>query len=685
LNEGIENLAINTIRTLSIDAVQKANSGHPGTPMALAPLGYILWQEYLCFNPRDPIWPNRDRFVLSCGHASMLLYSLLYLSRTQAMNAEYQIQEDLAVSIDDIKNFRQLGSKCPGHPEYHHVSGVEATTGPLGQGIANSVGMAIAERWLEKYFNRPELKIFDYKVFAVCSDGDLMEGISEESASLAGHLALSNLCWIYDNNHITLAGETKLCFSEDVAARFISYGWQVLRVADANNFDLIRSAFDIFKKTEDKPTLIIYDSHIGYGSPHKHDSSQAHGSPLGEEEVRLTKKFYGWPMDEKFLVPEKVLEHFENGIGRRGKNIQEDWQNLFETYREKYPEKASQITQMQKRELPKDWDLNLPLFPADEEGMATRESSGIVLNALAQNIPWMMGGSADLDPSTKTNLKFKGAGDFEAQSYLGRNLHYGIREHAMGAIANGLALSKMRTYNSTFLIFSDYQRAPIRLSALMEIPNIYIYTHDSICLGEDGPTHQPIEQIVSLRAIPNLMVFRPADANEVTECWKVIMKLSHGPAALILTRQSVPTIDRTHYASATGASKGAYILIGEENPEILLIATGSEVQLCLLAHEQLKNHGIFSRVISMPSWELFEKQSQKYRDEIIPPHVKFRVSVEAGSTLGWERYIGLTGKALGMNTFGVSAPLKEINNYFGFTVRHVVEASIEQLRKSRDG
>jgi transketolase len=684
LNEEIENLSINTIRTLSIDAVQKADSGHPGTPMALAPIGYILWQEYLNFNPRDPLWPNRDRFVLSCGHASMLLYSLLYLSATQEVNAKSKIVKGLAVSIDDIKNFRQLGSRCPGHPEYNHVPGVEATTGPLGQGIGNSVGMAIAERWMKENFNRPELKIFDYNIYAICSDGDLMEGISEESASIAGHLALSNLCWIYDNNHVTLAGNTDICFSEDVAARFNSYGWQVLKVSDANNLDLIRSALDTFKKTEDKPTLIIYDSHIGYGSPHKHDSFKAHGSPLGEEEVRLTKEFYGWPVDKNFLVPQKVLENFSNGIGARGEDIQKKWENLFEIYKTKYPELATQIFQMEKRELPKNWDQNLPAFPKDEKGMATRESSGIILNVLAENIPWIIGGSADLDPSTKTNLKFKGAGDFEAKSYRGRNLHYGIREHAMGAIANGLVLSKIRTFNSTFLVFSDYQRAPIRLSALMEIPNIFIYTHDSIFLGEDGPTHQPIEQIASLRAIPNLMVFRPADANEVTECWKVIMKLSNQPAVMVLTRQPVPTIDRSHYANATGASRGAYILIGEENPEVLLLSTGSEVQLCLLAYEKLLIQGISSRVISMPSWELFEKQSQKYRDEIIPPHVKNRVSVEAGSSFGWERYIGLTGTSLGVNTFGVSAPIKDIQNYFGFTVNHIVEASIEQLKRNNN-
>jgi transketolase len=678
----VNQLSINTIRTLSIDAVEQANSGHPGTPMALAPLVYVLWQEILNFNPDDPIWPNRDRFVLSCGHASMVLYSVLYLSGTKALNSKDEILENQAVSLDDIKKFRQLGSKCPGHPEYNLVSGVEATTGPLGQGIANSVGMAIAERWQESHFNKPQIKIFDYNVYAICSDGDLMEGISEEAASLAGHLGLSNLCWIYDNNHITLSGKTSLCFSEDVATRFVSYGWNVTRVSDANDLDLIRCGLKVFKDTNDRPTLIILDSHIGYGSPHKHDTFEAHGSPLGEEEVRLTKRFYGWPENKTFFVPAEVLTHFQDGIGIRGPILQKDWQTTFRSYKEKYPKLALQLDQMQDYALPYGWDSDLPSFLADKKGLATRETSGKILNKLAENIPWLMGGDADLAPSTKTGLKFEGAGDFETQNYGGRNLHFGVREHAMGAISNGLALSKIRVYNSTFLIFSDYQKPSIRLAAIMEIPTIFIYTHDSIGVGEDGPTHQPVEQLISLRAVPGLMVFRPADANEVTECWRVIMNLKHQPVALILTRQAVPTIDRTQYASATGVSRGAYVLAGDDNPEILLMATGSEVHLCIEAHEKLNREGIRSRVVSMPSWELFEQQSQEYRDKVLPPKVIARVSVEQASTMGWDRYVGTNGVTLGMKTFGSSAPLKDLLKYFGFTVEHIIEAVHQQLKKN---
>lgn len=682
-NRAIAKLAIETIRTLSMDAVQKANSGHPGTPMAQAPFVYTLWQDFLRFNPADPIWPNRDRFVLSCGHASMVLYSVLFLSGTKAVNADYEVLGGPSVSLEDIKRFRQIGSKCPGHPEYHLVSGVEATTGPLGQGIGNSVGMAIAERWLESHFNRPGFKIFDYNIYALCSDGDLMEGISEEVASLAGHLALSNLCWIYDNNRVSLSGPTDVCFSEDVKSRFISYGWNVTRVGDANDIDLIKRSIRSFHETSDRPTLIILDSHIGYGSPHKHDSYKAHGSPLGEDEVRLAKRFYHWPEDQEFLVPPEVVSHFQSGLGKRGRRLQDSWKETFSRYQAQFPDLALQIQQMQNRELPKDWDADLPVFPSDPEGKATRETSGALLNIVAQKVPWLLGGSADLDPSTKTHLEFEGAGEFEQGSYSGRNIHFGVREHGMGAVVNGLALSKIRPFGATFLIFSDYQRPAIRLSALMEIPAIHIFTHDSIGLGEDGPTHQPIGELVSLRAIPGLIVLRPADANEVTEAWRVIMPLKHEPVALLLTRQAVPTIDRTRFAPATGVSKGAYVLAdsGDSVPEVILMATGSEVHICLQAFEKLTAEGFRVRVVSMPSWELFEQQTKEYRDQVLPPQVTARVSVEQASTLGWDRYVGPHGIAIGMKTFGASAPLKDLLAFFGFTVENVIDAVRLQLEK----
>lgn len=677
----LDQLAINTIRTLSIDAVQQAKSGHPGTPMALAPLVYTIWNRVMRFDPKDPIWPNRDRFVLSNGHASMLLWSMLYLTQTQAVNADYESLGKPSVTLDDIRRFRQLDSKAPGHPEYHWVSGVETTTGPLGQGIATSVGMAIARKWLASRYNKPGFELFDYDIYAVCGDGCLMEGVGSEAASLAGHLGLDDLCWIYDNNHITIEGNTKLAFTEDVAARFLAYRWNVLRVGDANDLQRIEDALTIFRQTEGRPTLIILDSHIGYGSPHKVDSAAAHGEPLGDDEVRLTKRAYGWPEDAKFLVPDGVMGAFEAGIGARGAAARKHWEALFADYRAKYPALAAEIDQMQRRELPADWDRNLPSFPADPKGVAGRDASGAVLNVLAQNIPWFLGGSADLGSSNKTTLKFDGAGDFEAGSPGGRNFHFGIREHAMAAIVNGLSLSKLRAFGATFFIFSDYARPAIRLSALMELPTLFVFTHDAMGDGEDGPTHQPVEQLVSLRAIPGLVVLRPGDANEVVEAYRYILQLRHQPAVLALSRQPLPTFDRGKYASAAGVARGAYVMADAPGgpPEILLIATGSEVALIVEAHEALTAKGVRSRVISMPSWDIFEHQPQSYRDEVLPPGIRARLAVEQASALGWERYVGDQGRVIGMKAFGASAPLKELQRKFGFEPEKVVTAALEML------
>ncbi len=676
-------LAINTIRTLSMDAVQAANSGHPGTPMALAPVAYCLWNQFLRFDPQDPIWPNRDRFVLSNGHASMLLYSLLHLAGVKAVNSKYELLGKETVSLDDIKKFRQLDSKCPGHPEYRWTSGIETTTGPLGQGVANSVGMAIASRWMNAQFNRPGFEMINYNVYAICGDGDMMEGVSSEAASLAGHLKLSNLCWIYDNNKITIEGNTSLAFSEDVAARFMAYGWNVLRVGDANDLDLLKRALTVFRETTDRPTFIIVDSHIAWGSPHKQDTHGAHGEPLGEEEIRLTKRAYGWPEEAKFLVPQEVYTHFREGIGKRGHQLREEWLSLFNKYKAQFPELADQLYKMQHRQLPEGWDQELKEFPVDAKGMATRDSSGKVLNQLAKRVPWLLGGAADLAPSTKTTLTIPEAhGSFSAENYAGRNFHFGIREHAMGSILNGLSLSKIRPFGAGFLIFSDYCRPTLRLSALMEIPVIFIFTHDSIGLGEDGPTHQPIEQLASLRAIPGLQTIRPCDANEVLEAWRYIMQLRHEPTVLVLTRQKVPTLDRKKYAAASGLHKGAYVLADAPNgkPELILIATGSEVSLCIQAYEQLVQEGIKCRVVSMPSWEIFEKQDEAYRTQVLPPEVTARISVEQASTFGWERYVGSRGRCIGMKTFGASAPLEELVKKFGFTVQNIITQAKEVLQ-----
>jgi transketolase len=677
----LDQLCVNTIRTLAMDAVQQANSGHPGTPMAMAPVAYALWQRRLRFDPDDPIWPNRDRFVLSMGHASMLLYSMLHLTGVKAVNPKYETLGDLSVPLDDIRRFRQLDSRCPGHPEYRWTSGVETTTGPLGQGVATSVGMAIASKWLGTHFNRPGFTMFDFDVYALAGDGCLMEGISSEAASLAGHLALDNLCWIYDNNRITIEGHTELAFSEDVATRFIAYGWNVTRVGDANDLSMLDRAFETFKKTKGRPTLIIVDSHIGYGAPTKQDTHAAHGEPLGEQEIRSAKQFYGWPAEEKFLVPDGVRDHFGAGIGSRGRALRTEWRTLFDAYKAAHAKEADQLQQMQRRQLPDDWAEAIPQFPADAKGLAGRDASAKVLNAVAQRIPWLIGGSADLAPSTKTRLTFEGAGDFEAGTYAGRNFHFGVREHAMGAVLNGLSLSKIRPYGSGFLIFSDYGRPAIRLAAIMEIPVIYVFTHDSIGVGEDGPTHQPVEQLLSLRAIPGLVTIRPGDANEVAEAWRVTLGFRHQPVALILTRQALPTLDRTKYGAVSGVAKGAYVLAEPPDgaPEVLLLGTGSEVALCLAAHELLTKDGIRSRVVSMPSWELFDDQPADYRDSVLPPSVKARVAVEQATTLGWERYVGTTGRIIGMQTFGASAPLMELQKKFGFQPDKVVAAAKEQL------
>jgi transketolase len=682
----IDQLCINTIRTLAMDAVQQAKSGHPGTPMALAPVVYTLWQDFLRFDPEDPIWPDRDRFVLSNGHASMLLYAMLHLTGVKAVNAKYERLGELSVTLEDIRRFRQLGSKCPGHPEYHLTSGVETTTGPLGQGCADSVGMAIAARWLAQRFNRPDFPIFDYDVYALCGDGDMMEGVTSEAASLAGHLKLADLCWIYDSNRVTIEGHTDLAFSEDVAARFMAYGWVVHRLSDANDTERLARCIESFRRLQDRPTLIIIESHIGYGAPHKQDTSAAHGEPLGEDEVRLAKRSYGWPEDAKFFVPDGVREHFADGVGRRGRELRAAWRARFESYARRFPDLADEIERMQRREPPASFDASLPAFPASEKGIATRDASGKVLNAIAQRHPWLIGGAADLAPSTKTHLNFEGAGDLSAADPGGRNLHFGIREHAMGAILNGLALSKIRAYGSTFLIFSDYMKPPVRLAALMELPVIYVFTHDSIGVGEDGPTHQPVEQLVALRSIPGLITLRPADANEVAEAWRVIMKLQHQPACLVLSRQPIPTLDRGRYADAAGLARGAYVLADAPRgrPELLLIGTGSEVALCAKAYEELTKEGIAARLVSMPSWELFEQQEQGYRDAVLPPDVNARVAVEQGSVIGWDRYVGSRGAVIGMHTFGSSAPLKDLLGKFGFTPEKVVAAAKAQVARSKN-
>jgi len=679
----LETLCINTIRTLAIDAVQKANSGHPGAPMGLAPVMFSLWQYFLKYDPADPKWLNRDRFVLSAGHASMLLYATLHLAAVKDVDKKGNVLQTPAISMEDIKKFRQLDSKTPGHPESHMTTGVETTTGPLGQGIGNSVGMAIAGKWLRANFNRPGFEIFDFRVYSICGDGDIMEGVGAEAASLAGHLRLSNLCWIYDNNRVTLDGPASWSFDEDVMTRFVGYGWNVHRVADANDLMMLSRGYKKFQQTTDAPTLLVVDSHIGYGSPHKQDSYEAHGEPLGEEEVKLAKKAYGWPEDSQFYVPDGVYQAFQDGVGSRGANERGKWLKLFAEYGKQFPELVEELKLMQKCQLPKDWDKKFPTFPADAKGMATRESSGKVLNALAEAVPWVVGGSADLAKSNKTNLTFKGAGDFFPDEYQGRNIHFGVREHAMGAAVNGMTLTGLRAFGATFFNFSDYMRASIRLAALMEVPSLFIFTHDSIGVGEDGPTHQPVEQLASLRAMPNLLLIRPGDANEVTEAYKVIAQHTGGPACLVLSRQAMPTLDRTKYASAEGVAKGGYILLDAEGgkPDVVLMASGSEVQHCVAAAETLKAEGIKARLVSVPSWSLFELQDAKYRESVLPASVTARVSIEMAATLGWDRYVGPKGKIIGMHSFGSSAPLKDLLKKFGFGPEQVVAAAKEVLGK----
>jgi len=678
----LDGLCVDTIRTLGIDAIQKAQSGHPGTVMAMAPAAYVLWQRYLRFDPADPIWPNRDRFVLSAGHASMLLYALLHLTGVRAVDPDYEIEGEPSVSLDDIKTFRQLDSKAAGHPEYRWTSGVETTTGPLGQGIATSVGMAIAGRWQAAHFNRPELALFDYDVYALCGDGCLMEGVSNEAASIAGHLRLSNLCWIYDNNHITIDGRTEITYEDDVAARFAGYGWNVTRVGDANDRGLLSRAFEAFRAETGRPTLIIVDSHIGYGSPHKVDTPAAHGEPLGAEEVRETKRAYGWPEDAEFLVPDGVYEHFAAGIGARGRELREAWESTLAAYRDEHAELAAAIGEMQRRDLPSGWDDDIPGFDTGDGPLATRKASNAVLNAIAPRIPWLLVGSADLTGSTSVELSGDGVEPFEPATPGGRQLHYGIREHESAAISNGLSLSKLRPVWSTYLVFSDYARPAIRLSALMELPVVHVFTHDSIGLGEDGPTHQPVEHLASLRAIPGLIVIRPADANEVAEAWRVALAGDHQPVALVLTRQGVPVLDRSRYASAEGLRRGGYVLADSDggDPEVILIATGSEVALALDAHEALAGDGVRSRVVSLPSFHLFDRQPPEYRESVLPAAVTARVSVEQAATLGWDRYVGPEGAMIGMHTFGSSAPLKDVTRKYGFTPERVVETAKELIQ-----
>ena len=673
----LDDICVDTIRTLAIDAVEKAQSGHPGAPMALAPVAYTLWQSFLRYDPADPTWPNRDRFVLSAGHASMLLYGLLHLAGVSSGAGDNRP----AVSLDDIKAFRQLGSRTPGHPEYRHTPGVETTTGPLGQGCGNSVGMAMAARWKAARYNTPAAAVFDYDVYVICSDGDLMEGVASEAASLAGHLKLSNLCWIYDSNTVTIEGHTEIAFDEDVAKRFEAYGWHVLRVADANDREAVARALEGFKAEREKPTLIVVTSVIGYGAPKKQGTSKAHSDPLGSEEIKGAKALYGWPDEPTFRVPDGVYACFRDGIGKRGAALNAAWKATLDGLRRDDATRGAAVDAFLAGKPPAGWESAIPIFPADPKGLATRESSGKVLNVVAAQVPWLLGGSADLAPSNKSKLEFEGAGTFSASDPGGRNIHFGVREHAMGAAVNGLGLSGLKAFGATFLVFSDYMRPAIRLAALMELPIFHIFTHDSIGVGEDGPTHQPIEQLVALRAIPNHVVLRPADANEVAECYRIVMGLDRQPASLILSRQGVPTFDRSTYASAAGVAKGAYVLADAQDvpPKVILIGTGSEVRLCVEAYEKLAAEGVPARVVSMPSWDLFEKQDRAYRDSVLPPTVRARVTVEQGSPIGWDRYAGPTGTIIAMHGFGASAPLKDLHPHFGFTAEKVYEAAKAQL------
>lgn len=670
----VTELTINTIRTLAMDGVEKANSGHPGTPMALAPVAYELWANTLKYDPSAPLWPNRDRYILSCGHASMLIYSLLHLAGVKKVDANGKLQEGLSVTLDDLKNFRQWQSRTPGHPEYEHTTGVETTTGPLGQGVANSVGFAIAERWLAARYNRPGFQLFDYNVYAQCSDGDLMEGISQEAASIAGHLKLSNLCWIYDDNNITIEGRTNLAFSEGVPDRFHALGWHVVEIEDANDLNALADAYQSFLDNVESPTLIVVHSIIGYGAPKKANTSAAHGEPLGVEEIRAAKAAYGWPEDKSFYVPKEATDHFAATLGARGRTARKEWEELFAKYKATHPKQAAEIEQLERRELPAGWDAPVAEFPADPKGMATRVSGGKALNMYAERIPWLLGGSADLAPSTKTLLTFDGAGTFTADTYAGRNFHFGIREHGMAAAVNGMTITGLRAYGATFFVFSDYLRPSMRLASLMNIPSLFVFTHDSIGVGEDGPTHQPVEHLAAARAIPGLIVLRPGDANEAIYAYRAALKQTHRPTAMILTRQNMPTLDRTKYASAEGVERGGYTLIDAPNgkPQVILIATGSELALACDAFEQLAKDGIAARVVSMPSMELFEMQDAAYREQVLPATITARVAVEAGIRQPWDKYLGFGGGFVGMSSFGASAPAQTVYEKFGITAAGVV-------------
>ena len=675
-----DRLAIDTIRTLSMDAVQAANSGHPGTPMALAPVGYTLWSQFLRYDPATPDWPNRDRFVLSVGHASMLLYSLIHLAGIEEIDAEGGKTGREAVSLDDLRNFRQLGSKTPGHPEYRHTTGVETTTGPLGQGCGNSVGMAIAERWLAARYNKDGFTLFDHDVYALCGDGDMMEGVSAEAASLAGHLKLSNLCWIYDSNHISIEGSTDLAFDEDVGLRFMAYGWNVIHLDDANDTAALARAIETFKATSDKPTFIVVHSVIGWGSP-RAGSEKAHGEPLGEDNVKATKRAYGWPEDKQFYVPDGVAERFRAALAERGGQLRAEWLATFERYRAAHGELAAELDLILRDKLPDDWDSDMPVFPADAKGLASRDSGGKVLNAIVGKVPWLLGGSADLSPSTKTDIK--GAPSFEAFNYAGSNFHFGVREHAMGAVVNGMALSHLKSYGSTFLVFLDYMRPAVRLSAIMELGCVWVFTHDSIGVGEDGPTHQPIEQLAILRSTPGLDTIRPGDANEVAWAWRAAMDNSGTPTVLVLSRQALPTLDRGKYASAEGVMKGGYVLADSEDPQVILIATGSELSLAVAAHETLTGGGVRSRVVSMPSWHRFELQEAAYRDSVLPPATKVRLAIEMAGEMGWDRYVGSYGDTVTMATFGASAPIAKLQEKYGFTPDAVAAKACKLIEEAK--
>jgi transketolase len=678
----IDRLAIDTIRTLSMDAVEAAKSGHPGTPMALAPVAYTVWKDFLRYDPVDPLWPNRDRFVLSCGHASMLIYSLLHLAGVRKARPGQPDHDDLAISLDSIKKFRQLDSVCAGHPEHHLVPAIETTTGPLGQGCGNSVGMAMASKWLAARYNCPGHVLFDYDTYVLCSDGDLMEGVAAEAASLAGHLGLANLCWIYDDNCITIEGETELAFSEDVGKRFEGLGWRVERVEDANDTVALAAAIKAFKLETERPTLVIVKSVIGYGAPTKAGSHASHGAPLGAEEIKGAKEAYGWPTDASFLVPPEVPARFSATLGNRGGQARRAWEDSLASYGKTDAAAATELGNFLGGKLPAGWDAEIPVFPTDAKGLASRVSSGKVIEGISKTVPWFLGGSADLAPSTMTLVK--GAGSFGKHDYAARNMHFGIREHGMAAACNGMALSGLRPYCATFFVFFDYLKPSLRLSAIGELGVIYVLTHDSIGLGEDGPTHQPIEQLASARAVPGLSVFRPGDANEVSETYRVVMERPNRPAVIVLSRQNIPTLDRTGLGAASGVAHGGYVLKEAEGgkPDCILIGTGSELTLCLDAAAVLAAEGIKARVVSLPSWDLFAEQDDAYRESVLPRAVPARVACEAACGFGWEKWLGDRGVFVGMSSFGASAPADKLYKHFGITAANIAAAAKQSIAAS---